>query len=147
MEQPRKWVAPIFFAIAVALLPWTIWLTQSLPAHHSTEHWNVAWTGLDVAEVVALAAVALSVVRRSPWLEAAAAAAGTLLLCDAWFDTLLEHGDRFWFALAQALVAEIPLALLCFWVSRDAERFAARRLPTSLGGRPRRDPTSPRRRT
>ena len=143
----RKWIAPLFFAAAFLLLPWTVWLTQTLPAHHATERWDVAWVGFDLGELGALGAVAVAAVRRSVWLEAAAAAAGTLLLCDAWFDTTLETGTRFWYALAQALCAEVPLALLCFWIARDAERFAARHLPTSLGGRPALDPTSPRPRT
>jgi hypothetical protein len=143
----RRWIPPLFFAFALALLPWTVWLTQSLPAHHTTEHWDVVWTGFDIGEVCALLAVAVLTLRRSAWLEAAAATAGTMLLCDAWFDVLLENGVRFWFSVAEAVVIEIPLALLCFWIARDAERFATRRLPTSLGGPPERDPTSPRRRT
>jgi hypothetical protein len=132
--EVRRWIAPFFFALAVALLPWTIWLTQTLPAHHTTEHWDLAWGGLDAAEAIALLAVAVTALRRSVWLEAAAAAAGTLLLCDAWFDVLLEHGSRFWIALAQAIAVEVPLALVCFWVARDAERFARRLLPDALGG-------------
>jgi hypothetical protein len=132
----RRWVAPFFFVLAVALLPWTVWLTETLPARHTTEHWDLAWGGLDFAEAAALLLVAITALRRSIWLEAAAAAAGTLLLCDAWFDVLLEHGSRFWLAVAQALVAELPLAIVCFWIARDAERFARHSLPAAFGGPP-----------
>ena len=48
-----------------------------------------------------------------------AAVAGTALLCDAWFD-LTTSGSGFYWALAEALAAELPLAALCFWVAFEA---------------------------
>ncbi len=137
----RKWALPILALVALFLLPWTAWLTVTLPARHVSEHWDAAWVGFDVAEFVALAATAFGIWRRTAWLQAAAAAAGTLLCADAWFDVLLSHGDRkFWVAVAEAVVAEIPLAAVCFWIAVDAARFWARwqrLLPTltSRGGR------------
>lgn len=44
-------------------------------------------------------------VRRSPWLEVAAAITGTLLLCDAWFDSLLESGNGFALALIEQVLS------------------------------------------
>jgi hypothetical protein len=126
----RRFV-PAFFAIAgFALLPWTIWLTQRLPSHHTDEHWRALWIGFDLALAAALIGTALSAVRRSPLVETFAAVAGTLLLCDVWFDTLLESGDAFWVALFEAAALELPLAAVCFWVARDARRlFAETDLP------------------
>jgi hypothetical protein len=121
----RRFVAPIFAAGAVVLLPWTVWLGWTLPSRHVSEHWRVAWVGLDVALVLGLLAVAYNVWRNTAWLEAVAAATGTLLLCDAWFDILLEHGADFWVAVVEAAVVEIPAAVLCFWIARDSERFWA----------------------
>jgi hypothetical protein len=45
---------------------------------------------------------------------------GTLLVCDAWFDVLTSRGTS---AVAQsiveALLVELPLAALCFWIARN----------------------------
>jgi hypothetical protein len=45
---------------------------------------------------------------------------GTLLVCDAWFDVLTSHGTgNVAQALAEALLLELPLAALCFWIARN----------------------------
>ena len=82
---------PLFFLLAgVVLIPWTIWLTFSLPAHHESENWQTVWAGFDLAEAAALIATAVTALRRSPWLAPVAAVTGTLLCVDAWFDITLE---------------------------------------------------------
>jgi hypothetical protein len=127
----RKWAAPIFALVAVALLPWAFWLSTALPSRHLSEHWDVAWAGFDLLLAAALAATALAAFRRWPMLQDAATASGSLLLVDAWFDVVTsDSGRELAMALTLALLCELPLAALCFWVARDAERFysAARRL-------------------
>jgi hypothetical protein len=115
---------PAIVLVALSLLPWTIWLTLTLPSRHVAEHWDAAWAGFDAAEILALAATAWGMLRRSSWLQAAAAIAGALLLADAWFDVLLSApGRRFWIAVVEAAAAEVPLALLCFAVAADVARF------------------------
>ncbi|MGI8421747.1 MAG: hypothetical protein ACR2MU_05750 [Gaiellaceae bacterium] len=126
--EVRKWIAPLFFLAGLVLLPWTLWLLLTLPAQHRSEHWSAVWTGFDAALAIALIATAVSAFRRSTWLEAAAASSGTLLLCDAWFDILLESGSRIWIAILEAVIVELPLAALCFWIARDAERVLVRSL-------------------
>src|ERR671936_770397 len=78
-KEPR-WVITILLLVAIALLPWVLWLTVTLPSRHVSEHWDAAWVGLDVAEILAFALTAFAAWRRKPWLQASAAAAGTLLL-------------------------------------------------------------------
>lgn len=57
--------------------------------------------------------------RRSPLLEAFAAATGALLIADAWFDIVTAASSRErWFAVGFALVGELPLATLCFVLAR-----------------------------
>jgi hypothetical protein len=146
----RRLVGPFFAVGGFLLIPWTIVLTMLLPATHETEDWRTVWAGFDLMLAAALLATAFAAMRQSPWLEAFAAAAGTLCLVDAWFDMTLEFGThRFWFAVAEAVVAELPLAAICFWVARDAEAVLAA-LPdgaTSRGDRREHDPESPRPRT
>jgi hypothetical protein len=52
-----------------------------------------------------------------------AAATGALLLADAWFDvvTAADPNER-WLAVTFAVVGEIPLAILCFWLAGSAPR-------------------------
>ena len=112
---------------ALLLLPWTVWLTVTLPARHVSEHWDAAWVGFDTAEVLALGATVIGIYRRAVWVGVTASVAGTLLLADAWFDVLLSGGDeKLWIAITEALAAELPLATLCFWIAFDLSRFLSR---------------------
>jgi hypothetical protein len=128
----------VFLAVSLLLLPWTVWLSWVLPSRHVSEHWDLAWAGFDVALAVAIAATGLGVYRRATWLQGAAAAAGVLLLADAWFDiTLSSSGASRWGAVAQAVMSEIPLSLLAFWIAADSARFFGQWPElTSRAGRP-----------
>src|SRR5204862_8164636 len=71
--------------------------------------------------------VALAAWRRSPWLEGAANAAATLLLVDAWFDILTSASHvELGVSIAEAAFVELPLAVICLLLARDAERVLAR---------------------
>ena len=116
----------VFGAAGVGLLPWAVWLSTSLPPRHHSAHWDVAWSGFDVGLAVCFCGTAISAYRRSPWLGAFAAATGTLLLTDAWFDVVLEsHGNEEMTAVFEALVFELPTAALCYWIAYRTERFIA----------------------
>jgi hypothetical protein len=122
-----RWIAPVFVLLAVALLPWTLWLGYSLPARHVSEHYRLMWVGFDVALAFSALGTGIAAVKRSPWLEASAAVTGTLLLVDAWFDVLTADGGReLMQAVVLATLCEIPGAIICFWMARSAERFYAR---------------------
>lgn len=117
------WVAPAFLVCAVILIPWTAMLFLTLPHHYGANHWRLAWGGFDVALGLALAATGIAVLRRSPLGEIAAAVTGTLLVSDAWFDVLTSHGTSdVTQAFAAALLVELPLAALCFWIARNMAR-------------------------
>ena len=117
------WVAPAFLVCAIVLIPWTAMLFLTLPQSYGANHWRLAWGGFDVGLALALAATAICVVRRSPFGEIAATVTGTLLVCDAWFDVLTSHGSSdVAQAVAEALLVELPLAALCFWIARNFAR-------------------------
>ena len=68
-------------------------------------------------------ATAIAVARRSPFAEVAAAVTGTLLVCDAWFDVLTAHTtSEMVQAVLEALLIELPLAALCFWMATNLAR-------------------------
>ncbi len=125
LASPR-WIARLFVAAAVVLVPWTLMLGYRLPARHTSDHWDLAWIGFDVAIALALAVTGLGIARCAPWVQGAAAVAATLLLSDAWFDNVLSrsHEEHIEAGL-EALLVELPLALLCLWLARNAEHAVA----------------------
>jgi hypothetical protein len=113
-------MAPALLGCAVVLIPWTALLFATLPNHYVANHWDLAWGGFDVGLGIALAGTAVLVARRSPFAEVTAAVTGTLLVCDAWFDILTSRGTSdIAQATAAALLIELPLAALCFWMARN----------------------------
>jgi hypothetical protein len=142
LRRIRVWLLFVIGVVAIALLPWTAYLSATLPSKHLTEHWDIAWAGLDLFEAASLVVLFVAIVRRSPLVPMFAAVAGTALLCDAWFD-LTTSGRGFYWALAEALGAELPLAALCFWVAFEVSEAigssaasAAAPPPTSPPERP-----------
>ncbi len=110
------WTAPVFVICAVVLVPWTGFLFFELPRHYVANRWAIAWGGFDIGLGIALAATAVA--RRSPFAEVAAAITGTLLVCDAWFDVLTSRATSDVVqGVILALLVELPLAALCFWMA------------------------------
>ncbi len=124
--RPVRWVTLLLGLVAVGLVPWTLYLTFTLPSRHVTFHYDLAWVGFDVALAAAFAATTWAAIRSSHWLVPFAAVAGTMLVCDAWFDIVTSHeGGQMWGAVAEAVFAELPLAALCAFIVYDAETFLA----------------------
>jgi hypothetical protein len=117
------WIAPAFVLCAVVLLPWATFLIFTLPRNYTANHWRVAWGGFDLGLGAAMVATAIAVARRSPFAEVGAAVTGTLLVCDAWFDVLTARttGEVVQAGL-EALLIELPLAALCFWMAINLAR-------------------------
>jgi len=122
-RRDRLWLVLLLGAVAVALFPWTAYLSTTLPERHVASHWDVAWVGFDLFLAATLGLTVLALAFRSRLLPLVAAVAGTALLCDAWFDVITAHpgSERAW-ALSEALVVELPLAALCFWLSLSSDR-------------------------
>ncbi len=130
----REWVAIVFSAVGIGLLPWTIWLSQWLPPRHESVRWDVAWSGFDSGLALMFLFTAIAAWRRSPWVAAGAAATGTLLVTDAWFDIVLEsHSDELRISILTAVFGELPAAALCFWIAYRTEQFLARAVDLTLG--------------
>ena len=126
----REWVALGYGAAGIGQLPWAFWLSSSLPATHHSAHWDLAWSGFDVGLAACFCGTAIAAYRRAiGWAGVFAAATGTLLVVDAWFDVLLEsHGSERGTSIFLAVVFELPAASVCFWVAARTERFVSRAL-------------------
>jgi hypothetical protein len=123
LRLPR-WVTPLFTVAAVGLLPWTLYLTFTLPSRHVTTHYDLAWVGFDIGLAAAFGGTAWAALRSPTWLVPLAAATGTMLVCDAWFDVVTSRGaGEIGEAAAEALLAELPLAGVCAFIVYDAETF------------------------
>ena len=121
-----RWMTVLLAVVAVCLVPWILYLTFTLPSRHVTLHYDVAWVGFDVGLTASFAAAAWAAFRGSRWLVPLAAVTGTMLCCDAWFDVVTSHGGgEMWEAIAEAALAELPLAAVCGFIVYDAETFLA----------------------
>jgi hypothetical protein len=117
----RRPLPAFFLAAALVLVPWLGWLAISLPCRYVSRHWGIAWAGFDAGLAVALALTGFAALRHAPWLDQAAVATATLLAADTWFDVLTSRGAAaIALALTEALAIELPLALLCIRVAREA---------------------------
>lgn len=103
---------------------WTVYLGVELPRIYVANHWDIAWVGLDIAQVVMLSAAAWTAWRGSTWLVIFATASATLLVIDAWFDvTTARRGDQ-WQSIVLASLVEVPSALVLVWVAHRGLRHA-----------------------
>jgi len=116
-----SWAVKLYTGTAILLIPWTLYLGWSLPARHLSSHWDVSWTGLDIALIVSFLLTGIMAYVRSMWIVITASTTGSFLLVDAWFDILTEHsGPLFHQAVVTAVVLEIPLALTSFYIAGHA---------------------------
>ncbi|WP_162958536.1 hypothetical protein [Nocardia yunnanensis] len=112
----------------VFLVPWIGYLSVSLPSERQVDSWDIAWVGFDFALAAGIGMTAWNAWRRRqvfiPW----AMITGTLLVCDAWFDIVLDwNSPDLWFAVLSAGIGELPLAALLFYASWRVLRLTIER--------------------
>jgi hypothetical protein len=112
-------MASVLLVSAAALVPWTVFLGLSLPGKYDAGHWSLLWTGFDAVLLSVLAYAGWAAWFRRQILATTAIVAGTLLLCDAWFDIITSFGNSDeWLSLFTGFGAEIPLAVLFLYLYR-----------------------------
>ncbi|MFE6843517.1 LPXTG cell wall anchor domain-containing protein [Streptomyces sp. NPDC057686] len=111
-RAPR--LATLLSGAGVALLPWMVVLSRTLPQTAEVSNWSTAWIGLDAMLAAGLSGTGLLLGRHDPRAAPLAAATAALLVADAWFDvTTSAPGSARATAVALALCAELPLAAAC----------------------------------
>ena len=123
---------PLFAVLSLLLIPWIVFLATVLPSRQLSRHYDFAWAGFDGMLFIALAATGYFALRRSRNLSVAATAAGTLLIVDAWFDVLSARRRELPISIAFAVVIELPLAALCWWLSMQTQAIAEKRIALLL---------------
>jgi hypothetical protein len=119
LSRRAQFVSLFFLIGVVVLIPWTVFLSLTLPPKYDAGHWRLLWTGFDAALMAVLLLAAWAAWYRRQILAAIAMVAGTLLFCDAWFDMVTSFGHRDqWLTLLTGFGAEMPLGVFFFWVYR-----------------------------
>jgi hypothetical protein len=130
----RRRALRLFSLCVLVLVPWTVYLALSLPDQFQARHWSAAWVGFDVLLLASLAGAGLAVFLRRQILIPLAVIAGTLLVCDAWFDIVLDWGTpQVWGSVASAVLVELPLAALLFLRARRLQTLTVRLAWQRLG--------------
>ncbi|MFD8865549.1 hypothetical protein ACFV1F_14450 [Streptomyces sp. NPDC059590] len=120
-------VESVLLVSGAALVPWLVVLATTLPPTAQVGHWNVAWAGLDALEALGLVATGLLRRRGDGRHRLTAAATCALLVVDAWFDTVTAApGAELATALAMAVCAELPLAVVCATLALKTDRRTGR---------------------
>jgi len=112
--RSRFRVEHVLVVCGAALLPWLVALAcGGLPGTGGPEG-NAVWIGLDTLEALGLVATGLTALRGHPVRALTATATATLLVVDAWFDTMTAApGEEQVWAAVMAVGAELPLAAVC----------------------------------
>jgi hypothetical protein len=116
-------MAWLYTAAAVALLPWIVYLAETLPKRQFDRHYRAAWVGFDIILGWAIIRTAYMAFRVDPRVQFAATATAVLLFVDAWFDvTTSANRAQFFEALLLAMCLEIPAALFSLYLARSVNR-------------------------
>jgi len=134
-SRRRRMVVLIIIATCCVLLAaWTALLAATLPMQYRAGGWRGAWVGFDVALLVALAATGWAAWHGRQVLILCLTVVATLLLCDAWFDVVLDIRTRgFGMSLLTALAVEVPLAVLAVLGARRLLRLSLGRAGLRAG--------------
>lgn len=112
------WLGVIYTVLSLILIPWTFYLSVTLPSHHLSSHWDMSWVGLDIGITILLLLSALLAYLESDWVVISSSAMGSLLVADAWFDIMGAHaGSDLRESVAMAIFVELPLAAINYIVA------------------------------
>jgi hypothetical protein len=126
LARGRRLGLLVSIVACAVLVGWIIVLGLTLHRSFHTQHWKGAWVGFDVILLFAFAATGWAFWRGRQVVIVCLIVTGTLLVCDAWFDVLLDAGTSdVWLSVASALIVELPLAFLMFNAARRLIRLSA----------------------
>jgi hypothetical protein len=122
MNRPPRWMAPLFAVLGAGTVPWTVYLSLTLPDHARTHNYRLAWVGFDVMLILAMLMTAFLAWRGRPLAGQAAGCTATMLIVDAWFDVTTSGRHDLSLAILLAVLAELPLAGICAWIALLVQR-------------------------
>jgi len=134
VRHVRSWFLALLVTCCAGLGAWIVYLAVSMPTGYRSKAWSAAWVGFDILLLLALTGTIVAAMLRRQIVVMLAVFTATLLLCDAWFDIVLDWGTSdVWVSLASAAFMEIPLAVFLLAKVRRLVRAALRRRWHELG--------------
>lgn len=97
---------------AVALVPWVLYVSLTLPVQYEVHNWRYTWVGFDLFLAALMALTAYCGWRRKQVVMPLSFATGVLLACDAWFDVMTAAPAERGGSLLSAGLLEWPLAFV-----------------------------------
>ena len=113
---------------SIAMIPWLVYLSVTLPENYVAHNWPATWVGFDILLVAFMVATAVLGYLRRQLLVFAAFTSGVLLICDAWFDLMTAGPREIWLVLVTALLIEVPLAIFMIIGAQRIVRLTMMRL-------------------
>ncbi len=120
LTRIRRIRLSLMIGCSIAMIPWIVYLSLTLPENYVAHNWPLTWVGFDVLLVGFMVATAVFGYLRRQVLLFAAFTSGVLLICDAWFDLMTAGPDDVWLSVVTALFIEVPLAI---FMIRGAQRI------------------------
>lgn len=134
VRRLRSRLLTVLVACCTGLGAWIVYLAISMPTGYRSKAWSAAWVGFDILLLLSLTGTIVAAMLRRQIVVMLAVFTATLLLCDAWFDIVLDWGTSdVWGSLASAVFAEVPLALFLLHRARKLVRVAIQRRWHELG--------------
>ncbi|MBS2533593.1 hypothetical protein KGQ20_12515 [Catenulispora sp. NF23] len=134
LRSLRSRLLTVLVACLTGLGAWIVYLAISMPTGYRSKAWSAAWVGFDILLLLSLTGTIVAAMLRRQIVVMLAVFTATLLLCDAWFDIVLDWGTSdVWVSLASAAFAEVPLALFLLHRARKLVRVAIQRRWHELG--------------
>ena len=138
--SPQRWkrsrsrLLTLLVACCAGLGAWIVYLAVSMPTGYRSKTWSAAWIGFDILLLLALAGTVAAAMLGRQIVVPLAVFTATLLLCDAWFDVVLDWGTSdVWGSLASAAFLEVPLAVFLLLKARKLVLVVIRRRWRELG--------------
>jgi hypothetical protein len=113
---------------SIAMIPWLVYLSVTLPENYVAHNWPATWVGFDILLVGFMLATAVLGYLRRQLLMLAAFTSGVLLICDAWFDLMTAGPKDLWLSVVTALLIEVPLAIFLITGAQRIARLTMMRL-------------------
>ena len=128
LDRMRRTRLSLMIGGSIAMIPWLVYLSLTLPENYVAHNWPATWLGFDILLVGFMLATAVFGYLRRQVLLFAAFTSGVLLTCDAWFDIMTAGPSDIWLSVVTAFGIEVPLAIFMITGARRIMRLTMTRL-------------------
>jgi hypothetical protein len=120
LNRIRRMRLSLMIGCSIAMVPWLVYLSLTLPENYEAHNWPATWIGFDILLACFMLATAAFGYLRRQVLLFAAFTSGVLLICDAWFDLMTAGPNDVGLSVVTALFVELPLGI---FMIRGAQRI------------------------